>query len=137
MISKIIKFIRGASGTIIFWILIFFLIRLTGITNPPLETEHNWRQCFTAMIARNFLEQSPNILYPQIDMSGNQPGFIGSEFPLFNYIIFLAAKIFSYQHWYGRLINMIISSISSTGKVTRKHLIIPLFFRMIILIFTN
>jgi len=111
MISKIINFIRAASGTIIFWILIFFLIRLTGITNPPLETEHNWRQCFTAMIARNFLEQSPNILYPQIDMSGNQPGFIGSEFPLFNYIIFLTANIFGYQHWYGRLINLIISSI--------------------------
>jgi hypothetical protein len=111
MISKIIKFIRAASGTIIFWIIIFFLIRLTGITNPPLETEHNWRQCLTNMIARNFLEASPNILYPQIDWSGNKTGIIGAEFPLFNYIIFLVAKIFSYQHWYGRLINLIISSI--------------------------
>jgi hypothetical protein len=62
------------------------------------------------MIARNFLETSPNILYPQVDTSGNLPGYVGSEFPLFNYIIFIVSLIFGYQHWYGRLINLIISS---------------------------
>ncbi|KPK83774.1 MAG: hypothetical protein AMS27_11905 [Bacteroides sp. SM23_62_1] len=102
---------ESAPGNITFWIILFFLIRLIGVTNPPLETEHNWRQCFTNMIARNFLDISPNILYPRIDYTGNEPDIVGAEFPLFNYFIFLAAKVFGYQHWYGRLINLIISSI--------------------------
>jgi 4-amino-4-deoxy-L-arabinose transferase-like glycosyltransferase len=105
-----IKYFRKAVGSIGFWIIIFFLIRLVGILNPPLETVHNWRQTFTCMIARNFLESNPNILYPQVDTSGNLPGYVGSEFPLFNYLIFIVSLIFGYQHWYGRLINLIISS---------------------------
>lgn len=93
-----------------FWILIFFFIRFIGITNAPLETGHNWRQSLTNMIARNFLEGNACMLYPQIDMAGNQPGIIGSEFPLFNYLIYLASLAFGYSHWYGRLINLVVSS---------------------------
>ncbi len=44
-------------------------------------------------------------------MDGNKTGIIGSEFPLFNYLIYLTAKLFGYTHWYGRLINLIVSSI--------------------------
>ncbi len=108
--SSLMRYLRKAAGNIGFWIIIFFLIRLVGIFNPPLETVHNWRQTFTCMIARNFLESSPNILYPQVDTSGSQPGYVGSEFPIFNYIIFIISLIFGYQHWYGRLLNLIISS---------------------------
>lgn len=94
-----------------FWILLFFILRLIGITNPPLEISHNWRQTLTNMIARNFLETDANILYPRIDMDGNKTGIIASEFPLYNYLIFLVAKLFGYAHWYGRLINLFFSSI--------------------------
>ncbi|MCX6232697.1 MAG: glycosyltransferase family 39 protein [Bacteroidetes bacterium] len=94
-----------------FWIIIFFLLRLIGITNPPLEIGHNWRQALTCMIARNFYEGNHNILYPQIDMGGNQSGIIGSEFPFFNYLIYIVSLVFDYAHWYGRLINLIVSSI--------------------------
>ncbi len=94
-----------------FWIVLFFILRIYGVTNAPLEIGHNWRQSLTNMIARNFLEIDTNILYPRIDMDGNKTGIIGSEFPLFNYLIYLSAKIFGYAHWYGRLINLIVSSI--------------------------
>ena len=69
-----------------FWILFFFILRLVGITNAPLEIGHNWRQALTSMIARNFLEGNPNLLYPRIDMAGNQTGIIGSELPFYNYL---------------------------------------------------
>ena len=39
-----------------FWILLFFVFRLYGITNAPLEIGHSWRQSLTNMIARNFLK---------------------------------------------------------------------------------
>jgi len=93
-----------------FWIVLFFVIRLVGITNAPLESAHNWRQSFTNMVARNFLEVDNNILYPRVDMDGNKDGIVASEFPLFNYLIYLISEVFSYTHWYGRLINLIISS---------------------------
>lgn len=94
-----------------FWIVIFFIVRLIGITNPPLETGHNWRQTTVTMVARNFVEVDNNILYPRIDIAGEKTGITGMEFPLLNYIIYLISKIFGYQHWYGRLVNLIISSL--------------------------
>lgn len=93
------------------WIVFFFVIRLIGITNPPLEVEHNWRQTTVTMVSRNFLEINNHILYPRIDIGGEKTGITGMEFPILNYIIYIFSELFSYQHWYGRLINLIFSSI--------------------------
>jgi len=94
-----------------FWIVVFFVIRLLGITNPPLEVAHNWRQVTVTMVSRNFLEIDNNIFYPRIDIAGEKTGITGMEFPLLNYLIYLISKLFGYQHWYGRLINLVISSL--------------------------
>lgn len=91
-------------------ILFFFIIRLFGITNPPLERNHNWRQVSTNMYARNFLEVDNDIRYARVDMAGNLTGITAKEFPFFNYLIYGTAKIFGWQHWYGRLISLIMSS---------------------------
>lgn len=98
-------------GDIRFWIIFFFVIRLVGITNPPLESSHNWRQTDVTMVARNFLEIDNNIFYPRIDIAGNKSGITGMEFPLLNYLIYLVSLVFGYEHWYGRLINLVFSSI--------------------------
>jgi hypothetical protein len=105
------KHLLKILGDIRFWIVFFFILRLVGITNAPLEIGHNWRQALTNMITRNFLEDNSNILFPKIDMRGNGSGIIGSEFPLFNYISYLISAIFGYTHWYGRLVNLVVSSI--------------------------
>lgn len=96
---------------IVWVILLFGLIRLYGITNPPIEVSHAWRQTTVTMVARNYYEVDPNILYPRIDISEDLTGITGMEFPLLNYLIFLVSKVFGYTHWYGRLINLIISSL--------------------------
>ena len=87
------------------------MIRLWGITNPPLEVAHSWRQTTVCMVARNFIEVDANPFYPRIDIAGEKSGITGMEFPVLNYLIFLFAKVFGYQHWYGRLINLMISTI--------------------------
>lgn len=92
-----------------FWILLFFAFRLIGITNPPLEISHSWRQSTGLMVARNFLEIDNNILYPRIDDHEGWDGIVGMEFPLLNYSHYLVSTIFGYTHWYGRLINLIVS----------------------------
>lgn len=94
-----------------FWIVFFFLIRLVGITNAPLERTHNWRQALTNMITRNFVENGPNVLYPMVDFGGDRTGIIGSEFPFYNFLVYLLATVFEYNHWLGRITNLVVSSV--------------------------
>jgi 4-amino-4-deoxy-L-arabinose transferase-like glycosyltransferase len=101
---------KSLFGDIRFWILLFFVLRMFGITDAPLESGHSWRQALTNMMARNFLTTGPNLFYPTIDMYGEKSGIIASEFPFFNYLIYLFSYVFGYAHWYGRLINLVVSS---------------------------
>lgn len=94
-----------------FWLLLFFVVRLVGITNPPLEKGHNWRQTTGLMVARNFLEVDNDIRYPRVDDTYGGTGIIGMEFPLLNYGHYLMAEAFGYEHWYGRLINLVVSTL--------------------------
>src|SRR6478752_4255516 len=94
-----------------FWLVLFFIIRLFHITNPPLEVSHNWRQTTVTMVARNFYESGPAVLYPRIDIAGDKTGITGMEFPVLNYLIYLVSLVFGYDHWYGRLINLLVSSV--------------------------
>lgn len=102
--SSILKDIR-------FWIAFFFLLRMYGITLPPLEVGHNIRQTDGLMIARNFYERSPNILYPTIDVAGEKAGIVGSEFPVLNYLIYILSLVLGFEDWFGRLINLVVSSV--------------------------
>lgn len=105
-----------------FWVIVYFLFRLIGITQPPAEVSHNWRQTTVCMVARNFLEVDANILFPRIDMAGTKSGITGMEFPLLNYLIYLLSTVFGYAHWYGRLINLIITSVGILffGKLVKE-----------------
>lgn len=110
-----IKFLKQFSGKIYFqkiefWIFLFFIIRLIGITNAPLEIAHNWRQVTGLMVSRNFYEQGLSIFFPKIDETNGGSGIIGMEFPLLNYFHYMLSLIFGYEHWYGRLVNLIVSS---------------------------
>lgn len=94
-----------------FWILFFFALRMYGITMPPLEIGHNWRQADILSISRNFYEHDANPLYPTVDVAGEKTGIVGSEPPILNYLIYLVSLVFGFGHWYGRLIVLITSSI--------------------------
>lgn len=94
-----------------FWIFFFLCIRLIGITNPPLEISHNWRQTTVNMVARNYYEGNSTFLYPMMDNAGEKSGITGTEFPLLNEIIAQISYVFGWQHWYGRLINLLVTSI--------------------------
>ena len=87
-----------------------FVLRWVGITHPPLEINHSWRQALTNMIARNYLETGYQFFFPQVDLAGNLSGIIGSEMPFFNTLIYGVSLVFGYEHWYGRIINLMVSS---------------------------
>jgi hypothetical protein len=95
-----------------FYIGILFLLRLWGITNPPVDGNHGWRQSLTCMVARNLVEVDSNPLYPRADQfGGDKTGIFGGEFPLLQELIAGVSSVFGYDHWYGRLINLIVTSI--------------------------
>lgn len=94
-----------------FWIVFFAMARLVSITNAPLENSHSWRQTTVTMVARNFYETDSDILYPRIDIAGDLSGITGMEFPVLNYLIYLLSLLFGYGHWYGRIINLAVSSV--------------------------
>lgn len=92
-------------------LLIFIILRIIYLFSPIIGAQ-SWRQADTAAMARNFFENGYNILYPQIDWGGNSPGFVESEFPIYQYIIALLYKIFGLHEFIGRLISIFFSIIS-------------------------
>jgi hypothetical protein len=93
------------------WLGVFFVVRLIGITNPPLDPATTIRQCDVLMVARNFYEIDPNIFFPRIDIAGRAQ-LVGVEFPVYNYLIYCVSVVFGYDHWYGRIINLVLVTIA-------------------------
>jgi hypothetical protein len=60
------------------------------------------------MVARNFSENF-SILHPSVNMEGGKE--IAMEFPFFNYLVFLMNEFFGFTHWYGRILNLIVTSV--------------------------
>lgn len=44
-------------------------------------------------------------------MAGDKTGITGTEFSVLNYLIYLLSLLFGFHDWFGRLINLIVSSI--------------------------
>jgi len=93
------------------WLLIAFALRLIGITLPPLETSHHWRQTTVTMVARNFAETGIDLLHPRMDTAGELTGITGMEFPLLNALIAGCIHAFGPAHWYGRLIVLLFGTL--------------------------
>jgi 4-amino-4-deoxy-L-arabinose transferase-like glycosyltransferase len=89
-------------------LLISFLTRLIGITNPVLGW-HSWRQSDTASIARNFFENGFNILYPQINWGASGTGFVESEFQIYSFIVSILYSIFGVDDIVGRFVSLLCS----------------------------
>src|SRR3989344_1563857 len=94
-----------------------FLIRLYKINNP-LADWHSFRQADTASVARLYVENGVNLLYPRYyDLSSTQSrilnpeGYRYVEFPLYNAIHAVLAKnigVVSFEVW-GRLVSIIFT----------------------------
>ena len=52
----------------------------------PMAEAHSWRQITNADIARNFTEESANILYPQVSWGGPKDAYVSMEFPLLQWL---------------------------------------------------
>jgi 4-amino-4-deoxy-L-arabinose transferase-like glycosyltransferase len=71
--------------------------------DAPFTDSWSWRQTDVAAIARNYFENGFHFARPQIDWAGDQPGFVGTEFPILPFTAAIAYKFFGVQEWIGRL----------------------------------
>jgi hypothetical protein len=78
------------------------VVRLIGIDQPFIDP-WSWRQSDVAAIARNFLENGFHFTRPQIDWAGDQPGYVGTEFPILPFMAALVYRSAGVQEWIGRI----------------------------------
>lgn len=75
----------------------------------PLFDFHSWRQSDTAAIARNFLEERFNPLYPQIDQrGGRREGYVETGLELHAFLVASVAMLTGFSTELGRLLNTLV-----------------------------
>src|SRR5205807_1340463 len=82
------------------------------LIDEPYIDKWSWRQSDVAAIARNFLHNGFQFAQPQIDWAGDQPGYVGTEFPILPFIAALCYKIFGVHEWIGRIQAVIFFALS-------------------------
>ncbi|HLL61068.1 MAG TPA: glycosyltransferase family 39 protein, partial [Candidatus Nitrosocosmicus sp.] len=110
---------KKIDGFIISIILVLALcLRLYQLTNVPLTDWNSWRQSDTAAVARNFVKNEFNLLYPKsYDLSKYQSGMYNPEgyrlieFPIYNTSFAAIYKYFPLFNLetYGRIISVVFS----------------------------
>jgi len=102
-------------------ILLFaFSARLYRINNPIADW-HSWRQADTAAVARNFVKDHFNPLYPQSDsfLALNEYGlqnpnrYFINEFPLYNSIVALLYMQFGINTQIARLVSIFFATVGT------------------------
>jgi hypothetical protein len=94
-----------ASRTRFFLVLIViaaFGVRWISIDQPFIDP-WSWRQSDVAAIARNFLENGFHFGWPQVDWAGDQPGYVGTEFPVLPFVAALVYRSVGVHEWIGRI----------------------------------
>jgi 4-amino-4-deoxy-L-arabinose transferase-like glycosyltransferase len=76
--------------------------RLIWIDQPFVDN-WSWRQSDVAAIARNFYRGGFHFAHPQIDWAGNEPGYVGTEFPILPFVAAVCYKVLGVHEWVGRV----------------------------------
>jgi 4-amino-4-deoxy-L-arabinose transferase-like glycosyltransferase len=95
-------------------ILLSGALRLVGIQHPLLGHQ-SWRQADTAAMARNFVQERFNILYPRIDWRGNTTGEVECEFPIYQFMLASLYALFGVHESLGRLLSVFFSLLTIPG----------------------
>lgn len=82
------------------------LARLPCLTAPLLDA-HAWRQTATASIARNYAENGLRFLFPQVDVGGDGPGYVGCELPLYPFMVATVYAVTGVREWIARAMAML------------------------------
>src|SRR5438045_4642740 len=102
---------RRTSHLAIMMSIFALAVRLILIDQPFTDT-WSWRQSDVAAIARNYFQGGFRFAHPQIDWAGDQPGYVGTEFPVLPFAAALCYKIVGVHEWVGRVQAVVFFAIS-------------------------
>lgn len=86
-------------------------VRLIEI-NQPFTDPWSWRQSDVAAIARNYFQNGSHFAWPQIDWAGDQPGYVGTEFPILPFVAAIFYRMAGVHEWIGRIQPVILFACS-------------------------
>jgi len=89
-------------------------LHLRYLDLPP-SGFHAWRQTQVLSIARNFHEESMNLLEPRVDSRGARSGITGLEFPLPYYLTAVGYRLFGFQDRVHRVVQLLFSLVAILG----------------------
>ena len=101
------KYPRKSLAAIVVLHLVF---HLPFINLPPCSI-HVWRQCNTLAVARNFHEESSNILEPRVDRRGEGNGITGMHFPAYEWALSKIYLITGETYYAHRLFSLLLSTL--------------------------
>jgi hypothetical protein len=119
--------------SLILVLILGFVVRLYKIDNPIADW-HSWRQADTSAVTRNFIKFGINPFLPRYDDFGdasqkgllNPSGFRMVEFPFYNILHFVTAKLLPTKNleFAGRLTTILISMASGVFlfALVRRHI---------------
>jgi Dolichyl-phosphate-mannose-protein mannosyltransferase len=86
-------------------------LRLVAIDQPFVD-KWSWRESDVAAIAQNFYKGGFHFAHPQIDWVGDQPGYVGTEFPILPFLAALSYKFLGMHEWVGRVQAVVLFALS-------------------------
>lgn len=94
----------------------------------PAVGNHVWRQCNTLAVAKNYADESMNLLEPRVDKRFETSGITGPQFPAYEYILACMYRTVGFSEYYHRWLSLILTLLS----VWAMHKIILHYTRRII-----
>ena len=80
----------------------------------PIFDLHAWRQADTAAIARNFVNERFNPLYPQVDYRGSRAdGYVESGLELYAFVVAGIGRVVGFSTELGRLLNTCLFAVAA------------------------
>lgn len=130
------------------WVFVVIILGLgvwarTYRLNAPLADWHSWREADTAAVARNFVKDKFDMLYPQSDSFlalnehnlQNPNRYFINEFPLYNAAVAVLYKQYGVNPAIGRMVSIAMASLGAAALYLLVRLTVGLAPALITLIF--
>ena len=78
----------------------------------PAVGNHVWRQCNTLAVAKNYADESMNLLEPRVDKRFEKSGITGPQFPAYEYILACMYRSMGFSEYYHRWLSLLFTLLS-------------------------